>query len=587
VRPADDQPTLSLCHGHTVLKTTDRLHLPPAALLEDARRGGAQEAVGAGTEVLIVPAAEAIAEPPATLAGHEFVTCLERSPLGEVWRLRGPDGQQRLACCLHRSTATDADLRVRRLQGLDHPALPLLEIVDGPAAQIVLLTAHPTRTLASWFRECRNRGLPGVPPAELLGYLQQAAEALDELLYRHGLQHLDLHPGSLWLDEQRLRLGGFGLVQLLGLPLAGPAAVAHPRYAAPELLRGRVGTRCDQYSLALLYAEAVRGVHPLDGAGGARRGPRGPDKLELGLFSAGERAVLARALHPDPQQRYASCKRLVAGLRAALPAGDSGALPRPGPLPVLLGVGSVTQGPASLDQFVRELLALAAGPAAVRQRQRIHYRLEPGQSLKHRCAVNLFPGAALLKLEGFCQDWQGETVLRERGLFVLSVRTSVGFWERLIGRQVGLEIHVRLMPPARPGQHLSEVGVLIRPFGCGRARAVQLLEEMGPVLLESLRAHLQALPEQRAQERLLWNERLRVHPVVAGLRAADGIDCLGKDISVRGIGIFLPQPLPATHLYVNHPGSPQFADLAALVKVVRGQRCPDGWYEVGALFAPE
>jgi hypothetical protein len=167
------------------------------------------------------------------------------------------------------------------------------------------------------------------------------------------------------------------------------------------------------------------------------------------------------------------------------------------------------------------------------------------------------------------------------------VRTSPTFWERLTGRQVGLAIEVRATPPARPGQKLSEVAVLIRPFGCGRARAVRLLEETGPVLLQSLRAHLLAQPEQRAQERLRWNARLRVHPVAAGLRAADGIDCLGKDISARGIGFFLPRPLAATHVYVNHPDLPQLANLAALAKVVGGQHCPDGWYEVGALFAPE
>jgi hypothetical protein len=574
--------------GNTILRTTDRLHLPAAALLEDARRGGALGAAGGAVEVLVLPAAEAVAEPPASLDGHEFVTCLERSPLGEVWRLRGPDGRPRLACCLHRSTVAAAGPRLGRLQDLDHPALPHVEIVYGPAGQVVLLTPHPRRTLAGWSRECRSGGLPGVPAAELVGYLQQAAEALDELLYRHGLQHLSLQPDSLWLDDAWARLGGFGLVQLLSLPSAGAAAVVNPRYAAPELLQGRLSLRCDQYSLALLYAEAVSGVHPLDGPGGVRLGPRGPGRLELGLFSAGERAVLARALHPDPERRYASCARFSAALRGVLPAGGSGLLARPDlPPPALLAAGTVTRGPASLDQFVRELLALAAGPAAVRQSQHIRYRLEPGQSLKHQCAVNLFPGAALLKLEGFLQEWHGETVLRDRESFVLSVRTSVTFWERLIGRQVGLEIHLHLKSPARPGQKLSEVGVLIRPFGCGRARAVQLLQETGPVLLESLRAHLQALPEQRAQERLLWNEPLRVHPVVAGLRAADGIDCLAKDISARGIGIFLPQPLGATHLYVNHPGSPQLADIAALVKVVRGQRCPDGWYEVGALFAPE
>jgi hypothetical protein len=247
----------------------------------------------------------------------------------------------------------------------------------------------------------------------------------------------------------------------------------------------------------------------------------------------------------------------------------------------------VARGPSSLDQFIHELLALAAGPGAVHASHHIRYRLEGGQSLQHRCAVNLFPGAAQLRLEGFRQAWNAETVSRGGASFVLSVRTSVNFWERLIGRQVGLEIHVHMTPPARATQKLSEVGVVIRPFGCGRARAVKLLEEMGPALLESLRSHLQALPEQRAQERVLWNEPLRVHPVVAGLRLADGIDCLGKDISARGIGFFLPRPLAATHLYVNHPGRPQVADVAALVKVVRGQPCPDGWYEVGALFAPE
>ena len=86
---------------------------------------------------------------------------------------------------------------------------------------------------------------------------------------------------------------------------------------------------------------------------------------------------------------------------------------------------------------------------------------------------------------------------------------------------------------------------------------------------------------------MLWHGSLRVHPVVSGLRVADGIDCVGKDVSARGIGFFLPQPLAATHLYVNYPEQPQLADVSALVKVVRGQRCPDGWYEVGALFAPE
>src|SRR5262245_25927942 len=176
----------------------------PAALLDDARRGGEPAAAVASADVIILPAAEAVALAPASLDGHAFVTCQERGPLGEVWRLRGPDGRPRLAYLLHHSLTADAGPRLPRLLGLSHPALPPLELAQGPAGQVVLLTPQPTRTLASWFRECRNIRRPGVPPAKLLDYLQQAAEALDELLCRHDLQHLNLRPDSLCLDGERV-----------------------------------------------------------------------------------------------------------------------------------------------------------------------------------------------------------------------------------------------------------------------------------------------------------------------------------------------------------------------------------------------
>jgi hypothetical protein len=263
----------------------------------------------------------------------------------------------------------------------------------------------------------------------------------------------------------------------------------------------------------------------------------------------------------------------------------------PSDLPRLLVATSplppVGEGVPSLDGFVRLLLNMAADSVGLGEYHTIRYRLEPGESLRHHCAVSLFPGAAPLKLEGFRQEWNAETVLQERELFIFSVRTAPGFWQRLIGKQVGLEIQVRLSPPARPGKALSDVSVVIRPFGCNRAQAVRLLAEMGPVLLESLRIHLQASPEQRTQERLQWNQPLRVIPVVTGLKTAEPIECVGKDISARGIGFYLPQPLAATHVYVNHPGVPELASLAALARVVRGQRGPDGWYEIGAQFAPE
>jgi hypothetical protein len=584
VNPAD-QPTQPVCADRTVLNTTDVLTLSPSVLAQDARHVSARAEESEGpTDVLVVPGAEASLDEPATLDGYEFLMCLERSPLGELWRVRAPNDRTRLAHCLDRDITAQLGRRLRRLHLLRHPALSPVELAQGHAGQVVLLMDAPRRTLADRFRESRQRGEAGIPRVELLRALRPVARTLDQLFGQLGWQHLGLQPSSLWLEEERVLIAGFGLVQMLALPTTGPAAVINPRYAAPDLLQGQERSRCDQYSLALIYAEMATGVHPVDIPGGQRRSG---GRVELALLAAAERAVVARALQADPANRFPSCTTFIEALRRAMPPEGLHPPERPGEPSAVLLASRGLRAPTSLDDFVRELLALAAGPAGVRQSKQIRYRLEGGRSLSHRCAVNLFPGAALLKLEGFRQEWQAETVARTRESFVFSVRTSLSFWERLVGRRMGLEIHIHFTPPTRPTQKLAEVSVLIRPFGCGRARAVKMLEETGPLLLESLRTHLQALPEQRGQERLLWNERLRVHPVLAGLRVADGIDCIAKDISARGIGFFLPQPLAASHVYVNHPGRPDLADIAALAKVVRGQRCRDGWYEVGALFTPE
>jgi hypothetical protein len=266
----------------------------------------------------------------------------------------------------------------------------------------------------------------------------------------------------------------------------------------------------------------------------------------------------------------------------------------PASLPPLITAGSVTPAAAapsvpytSLNQFITELVALAAGPAQLKESHTIRYRLEPGKKLHHRCAVQMFPGAIALKLEGFRQQWRAQAALAEPGRFIFSVNTPPSFWQRLTGQQVGLQITVELVPAARGGSRRTEVDVLIRPFGCEGAQAVQLLADMGLAVLESIREYLQACPEQRAQERLAISHPLRVSAVLADMQLADPVEGMGKDISPRGIGFFLPQAPSTPQVYINLPDIPQVALVAGLAKIVRGQPCGDGWYEVGAFFAAD
>ena len=58
---------------------------------------------------------------------------------------------------------------------------------------------------------------------------------------------------------------------------------------------------------------------------------------------------------------------------------------------------------------------------------------------------------------------------------------------------------------------------------------------------------------------------------------------LAKDISRRGVGLYVPQ-LPGADVYVQWPTQPDLARLAALARVVRKRTCQGGWLEVGAVF---
>ena len=109
-------------------------------------------------------------------------------------------------------------------------------------------------------------GPAGHSARELLGYLLEAAEALDWMNFGHGLQHLDIKPHNLFLVSNHVKVADFGLVKDL---LSDMEKVIRrcqggmtPLYAAPETLRGTVGRHCDQYSLAIVYQQLLTGTVP-------------------------------------------------------------------------------------------------------------------------------------------------------------------------------------------------------------------------------------------------------------------------------------------------------------------------------------
>jgi hypothetical protein len=526
--------------------------------------------------------------PGVVLPGHRFLARVCTGPVAEVWKVETADGRQRLAKLLYgfaRQDPAGEAAAVSRLSGLRHPALVPLEVVQHDPGRLVVLADAVETSLGDHYHACRAQGQPGVPRHELLGWLRSAAETLDGLAREHGLQHLGLNPRTLLLQERRLLIADFGLVQLLWAPAGQPVAELNARYAAPELFRNIQGNTCDQYSLALIYHEMLTGAHPTAcsvastgrDAGGRARDKGRPDLQRL---PPAEREVLARALQRDPQRRWGSCTELFERLEAA-------AAVRPN-VEKRRGSGStlnlqVAANPA-LKQIITELLA---GAAVHSQLQRGRKGNEAGSlcdTLGHRFTARVPRAGIRQKLDLLRQQWNGQALREENGLYVFQVVRSLSFWQRCIGRQAGLEIWAEAVPSVGPSAATTEVVVEIRPFGCRKEQGAELLDAIGPLLLESAATCLHATAERRVQKRLPWPYPLRIRFVLPNHELGEPITCRGKDISLTGVGFYQPPQLPTKQLAVELTTPFQEGVINLPANVVRVQRCGDGWYEVGAAF---
>jgi len=141
-----------------------------------------------------------------------------------------------------------------------------------------------------------------------LPFITQLAGAID-FARAAGVGHGALHPRDIFMTPDDARATGFGVIE--ALEEAGVRAPVRRPYTAPERIEGKAwGTPADVFSLAaitfeLLTARRPAGTGTLIGA------------LPDGGQSAALRAVLARAMHDEPSQRYTSALAFAAALESA------------------------------------------------------------------------------------------------------------------------------------------------------------------------------------------------------------------------------------------------------------------------------
>jgi serine/threonine protein kinase len=269
------------------------------------------------------------------IPGYRLVARLGKGGFGEVWKALGP-GDIELAMkfvALDHPAGEAEQLALDKIKNTRHTNLLVLFGFWHIERFLVIAMELADRTLLERLHEVVAQGQPGIPRRELLRYARDTAAVLDYLNKpRHflggkrpvGIQHCDIKPQNLLLLGDGVKVGDFGLAQLLGGFLGPGHRGMTPAYAAPECFLGQVSRHSDQYSLAVAYCQLRAGQLPFTAKTAAEfERAHLHNAANLAMLPEAEREPVARALAKQPQARWPNCRSFVKALADSGP-GDRG-----------------------------------------------------------------------------------------------------------------------------------------------------------------------------------------------------------------------------------------------------------------------
>jgi hypothetical protein len=288
-----------------------------------------------------------VATLPQQIGRYRILGLLGTGGMGAVYRAVDPQLDREVALKQPHfdGPAADVKRRMERFQrearaaaGVLHPNVcPIFDVGEHEGRPFVVMALVEGQSLAQYLTSH-----PG--PLDVDTAVHLVRQVLDGLgaVHSRGTIHRDIKPANILLDAAgRPFLTDFGLArpEMPNSPLTSEGVIlGTPFYMAPEQAAGhadQVGPWTDLYAVGVVLYEMLTGVRPFQATGPAvlaqilRDEPAPPRALRPDL-DAGLEAIVLRAMHKDPRQRFPDAKSFAHAL--LLPAPRSQGATSKGPL---------------------------------------------------------------------------------------------------------------------------------------------------------------------------------------------------------------------------------------------------------------
>ncbi len=166
-------------------------------------------------------------------------------------------------------------------------------------------------------RDVIERNPNGMPVDEVNAWFEGIARGVS-YLHDHGIVHRDLKPGNIFLDEDAVKIGDYGLSKFISCSRRSgqTESVGTFHYMAPEIGKGVYGREIDVYALGIMLYEMITGRVPFDGESSQeiimKHLTAEPDLTGLGQPY---RSVIQKALAKDSELRFASVGEMLNALK--------------------------------------------------------------------------------------------------------------------------------------------------------------------------------------------------------------------------------------------------------------------------------